>query len=47
MVKDCPGKLQIAVCSTETAPIGPSGQGRFDHGHYLANANVVGWYYIW
>ena len=44
-MKGYPGKFQIAVCPSETAPIGPSGQGKFDYGHYLANAHAVGWYY--
>ena len=38
------GKLLIAVCPSETRPIGPSGSGKFDYGHYLANANAVGYY---
>ena len=44
-VKDYQGKLPIAVCPSEKAPIGPSGNGGFDYGHYLTNANAVGWYY--
>ena len=38
-------KIRFAVCPSEKAPIGPSGQGFFDHGHYLTNAHAVGWYY--
>ena len=45
MVKDYNGKLPFAVCPSEKSPIGPSGKGGFDYGHYLLNANVVGWYY--
>ena len=45
IVKDYQGKLPIAVCPSEKAPIGPSGKGGFDYGHYLTNANAVGWYY--
>ena len=43
MGKDYPGKLQIAVCPSEKDPIGPSGKGCFDCGHYLDNGNVPGW----
>jgi len=43
MVKDCPGKLQIAICHSEKDLIGPSGQDKFDYGHCLANGNVLGW----
>ena len=45
--KDFPDKTKIrfAICPSEKSPIGPSGQGLFDHGHYLSNAHAVGWYY--
>ena len=44
VVKDYTGKLLISVCPSEKDPIGPSGSGQFDYGHYLANANAVGYY---
>ena len=42
-VKDFTGKLPIAACPSEKVPFGPSGSGFFTFGHYLANANVLGW----
>lgn len=42
-VKDYTGKLSFAACPSEKVPFGPSGNGFFTFGHYLANANVLGW----
>ncbi len=43
-VKDYTGKLPIAICPSEKDPIGDSAKGHFAFGHYLANANALGYY---
>ena len=43
MPKDYKGKLPIAICPAEKAPIGSSGDGRFSYGHYLGNAHSLGY----
>ena len=38
------GKLPVAVCPSEKAPIGASGKGGYTYGHYIANGNSLGYY---